>query len=60
MATNKIKATDIISRCELSVDITHLKSLRFKIAIGLFFIKLACWIIGCGIDIKNEIEPEEK
>ena len=51
----KIRSADIMARTTLYVNITNVRTLKIKLTIALWFIKLACWIAGCGIKIEDDI-----
>lgn len=54
MGVRHIKATEAMKEMVIHLNITHLKTLKIKLKIGMLFIKLACWIMGCGIKIEGE------
>jgi len=55
MATLKtITTQDAIGRSKLVVRIKHSKITSIRFVIGVFMIKMAALIIGCGIEISKE------
>lgn len=51
----KFKTSDLMKEIILTVKIVGVKKLKIKMAISIFFIKIAAWILGVG-EIKIESE----
>lgn len=54
MKLEPINVNTVTKKMTLTVNLAGLKVFKAKLAIGLFFIKLAALIIGCGIEIVND------
>lgn len=54
MYVKHINANDLTERMTLTVKVVGLVELKIRVAIGLFFIRLAAKIIGTGIKVDVE------
>lgn len=60
MSKLEVDARKVVGKLTLTAKVTHLREVSFRIWLGSKFMKLAAWIIGCGIEIcdrESEGEP---
>lgn len=50
----KIHTKDVTKKMTLNVEVGGVKSLKFRLAIGVALIRLACRIIGCQIKVTDD------
>jgi len=46
-----IDARDVMHQVTMTVELTHTRQLEWRLWLGTQLIRLAAWIMGCGIEI---------